>query len=81
MTDRRRPAHPLSCECEPCRFRRDESDMGRLTCDTCEMGNRCDGRLRVQSLTDHLTGYYLDKGDRSLVDAMARACLQYRAKA
>lgn len=78
MTDRRRPAHPIDCDCGSCHILRKRDEW--YGCDRCQYVNKCDGHLRVVALTSALAPFYLDANDRCLVYALAKACRQFKAK-
>jgi hypothetical protein len=84
----RRPAHPPGCDCCICADGRqleelDEAlsrDRSVHRCSTCAMHAKCDGHLRVTSLTESLAPYYIDKGNNVIVDALGKECRQWKGR-
>lgn len=78
----RRAAHPLGCECEYCTYRRAKKPwLAGRTCSACKMSSKCAGQGAAVALTDYLVGdKHLERGTRTLVDALASQCRKWAAK-
>ena len=75
----RRPAHPLGCDCAPCRLL--HRHYQPHACSTCQWTGRCDAEIKVHSLTDHLIGLgFFAEGERGITDAAGKACRKWKGK-